>query len=218
MPYVYIIKNKINNLVYVGVTKVNINARFHQHTKPSTLIKRNYKLQKAIKELGVENFYCELLEEIDEKEMFDKEVYYIKKYDSFHNGYNSTPGGKGGKIIVDEKDVKNVVNSYLNNFNIKELALKYNVCEETIKRLLSAHNIEIKKKLKTKSGYIYNDSVRTFDSKEEKENLISDYDSGMTYKELALKYNVDERTIGRKLKSFKIVRRGKGNARKKIKV
>ena len=218
MPYVYIIKNKVNNLVYVGVTKININTRFHQHTKPSTLIKRHYKLQLAFKELGVENFYCELLEEVNEKEMFDKEVYYIKKYDSFHNGYNSTPGGKGGKIIVDEDDIKEIIKNYNNNFNIKELALKYNVCEFTIKRLLNEKNIEIKKKLKTKNGYVYSNSVKVFDSEKEKENLINDYYGGMTYKELALKYNVSVKTIGRKLKSFNIVMRGKGNARKKIKV
>ena len=216
MAYIYIIKNKINDFVYIGATKMKPESRFKQHKKPSTLLKRDYKIQKAFKELGVDNFYCELLEIVDEKEMYNKEVYYIKKYNSYHNGYNSTPGGKGGKLIVDKDEIKKIIKEYNKKHNITEIAIKYNVCEFTIKRLLEENNIEIKKKRKTKNGYVLGESVRAFDTKEKIDLLIKDYYDGLTYLELAKKYKVDQRTIGRYLKKLHIIRRGKGNTAKKI--
>ena len=43
---------------------------------------------------GSDKFYYEVLEDNVPYELLDeREVYYIEKFDSFHNGYNSTPGG-----------------------------------------------------------------------------------------------------------------------------
>lgn len=64
---------------------------------------------KAIKKYGWDNFNhkvlfsieCETLEEL--VFWLDQwEIYYIEKYNSFHNGYNSTTGGKNGYIASEE--------------------------------------------------------------------------------------------------------------------
>lgn len=66
---------------------------------------RNYcnggKIDNARKKYGPKNFKYEVLERISEptkKLLIDKlnllEIFYIKKYDSYKNGYNSTPGGR----------------------------------------------------------------------------------------------------------------------------
>jgi group I intron endonuclease len=40
---------------------------------------------------------------IDDEELNNKEIYYIKLEDSFNNGYNSTLGGEGGNHWVNDK-------------------------------------------------------------------------------------------------------------------
>lgn len=66
------------------------------------------KIDKARVKYGPENFKYEILETIaleSKKELLEKlnnlEIYYISKYDSFKNGYNSTPGGQFVYIYTD---------------------------------------------------------------------------------------------------------------------
>lgn len=55
---IYIIKNTINNKVYIGQTSQSVDERFREHMKPSTIKKRgNYKIYNAIEKYGKENFY-----------------------------------------------------------------------------------------------------------------------------------------------------------------
>lgn len=66
---------------------------------------KDHKFIRAIKKYGWENFTHEILEVIeieDKQELLDKlnplEEYYIKKFDTFNNGYNSTTGGDNRKL------------------------------------------------------------------------------------------------------------------------
>lgn len=82
--YIYVIKNKINDKVYIGQS-IHPVKRFQEHLR----IDRTNKLGKALYDLGKENFYLEILEKVyDKSEMNDKERYYINLYDSLENGYN----------------------------------------------------------------------------------------------------------------------------------
>ena len=59
---IYIIRNTINNKVYIGQTISSINLRFRNHLSAA----RNggdYIIGKAIRKYGESNFYVELLEE-----------------------------------------------------------------------------------------------------------------------------------------------------------
>lgn len=172
-----------------------------QHTKFSTINKNNYKIQCAIREFGKANFYYELLEIVNEKEMYEKERYYIKKYDSFNNGYNSTPGGKGGKLFTDKETIKEIISMY-NDKKIGsiKIAQKFGVNYRTIVRLLNENGIKTEKN-KEKSEKKLN-SI--------KDELIKMYNEGYTYKELADYYNVDQRTIGRYLTKLNVKNKGKG--------
>lgn len=90
---IYIIKNKINDKVYIGQADAawkrwGTHLR-DAHSKPKTII------DKAIKKYGEENFWYELLEK-QVKDYDEKEIYWIKEYNSqIPNGYNVAPGGKG---------------------------------------------------------------------------------------------------------------------------
>lgn len=205
MANVYVIRNKINDKVYVGTTTVNLRQRFSQHTKNSTLCRRNYKLQIAIKELGKENFYIELLEVVPEEIMFEKEVYYIKKFNSFKNGYNSTPGGKGGKIFVDKETIEEIIQLYNNGIGSVKIGKMYGVNQTTIIRLLHENGIKTyKSKIKA-----------TIKLNEIKDELIKMYNSGYTYVELGNHFKVDSRTIGRWLTRLNAKNKGKGYRNKK---
>ena len=46
-----------------------------------------------MRKYGEENFYSELLEQVEVEDLNDRERYWIKYYDSYYNGYNSTLGG-----------------------------------------------------------------------------------------------------------------------------
>ncbi|MGT2783549.1 GIY-YIG nuclease family protein [Streptococcus pasteurianus] len=87
---VYCIENLKNQKKYIGITTRTISERFKEHCKADTAIGR------AIRKYGKNNFFVYKLDSAKSKqELFDLEKYYIKKYDSYHKGYNSTIGGDG---------------------------------------------------------------------------------------------------------------------------
>lgn len=103
---------------YVGQTRFTLTERAGlngiKYTKDNDLIKSYSKFANAIRKWGWDSFEGSILEEnIDSQEKLNElEKYYIKKYDSFNNGYNSTLGGDGvsgcthtgmyGKIFTEE--------------------------------------------------------------------------------------------------------------------
>lgn len=91
---IYIIRNRINNKVYVGQTKVSIKLRFQNHLSAARHGK-DYVIGKAIRKYGEENFYVELLEECLASELNEREKYWIDFYNSTNNkfGYNMSIGG-----------------------------------------------------------------------------------------------------------------------------
>lgn len=98
--YIYQIINKKNGLCYVGKT-VNIEQRKATHYKELRgKCHPNPVLQKAWNKYGEENFdfQYETFEVENNEELNLLEKLYIKKYDSYENGYNLTPGGDGGEV------------------------------------------------------------------------------------------------------------------------
>lgn len=82
--------NKINGKAYIGQT-VNEKTRKQDHIKG----KYNSVIHKAIKKYGLENFDYEVLEKIEESKLSEREIYWIKYFDTYNNGYNLTEGGEG---------------------------------------------------------------------------------------------------------------------------
>ena len=89
---IYVIRNTINDKVYVGQTTQTINIRFTNH-KMASRTGEDTKFYRAMRKYGEENFYPELLEQVEIEDLNDRERYWIKYYNSYYNGYNSTLGG-----------------------------------------------------------------------------------------------------------------------------
>lgn len=90
---VYFLKNKINGKVYIGCSK-DIKHRLKTH-KSSSRIKEGH-LYSDIREYGWDSFENGIVEICDENILYEKEIFYIKKYNSTNPdvGYNKTHGGK----------------------------------------------------------------------------------------------------------------------------
>lgn len=93
---IYVITNDVNGKQYVGASK-NIEKRWSDHRSKSIHPRKkdefDSKFYKAIREYGLEHFDIEVLEQCSETEMFDREIYWVKKLNTFQNGYNNDYGG-----------------------------------------------------------------------------------------------------------------------------
>lgn len=141
MPSIYIIKNKINDKVYVGQTINKIETRFTNHKMASRI--EDTKLYRAIRKYGEDNFYIELLEEVEIDSLNEREKYWINFYDSYNNGYNSTLGGDGIQKIDYEKiyDLWNNKNSVGKISNIMKVGR--NVISKALKNIYDISEEEI---------------------------------------------------------------------------
>ena len=91
MGYIYKIWNEDNDKLYIGQTSIGIKARWSQHLK--NYLTNNAVIYRAMRKHGAGVFHIELIEECDNSLLDEREKYWIAYYDSYHHGYNSTPGG-----------------------------------------------------------------------------------------------------------------------------
>lgn len=127
--YVYLIYNDVNDRVYIGETLQKITTRFKQHLQMAFNNKRKYDgpLFRAMRKYGKEHFFIKQLECITgtdrnkvKKEIQRLEVIYIKKYNSFHSGYNCNSGGGEGARIPSEEIKQKERIAKLQMSNLKE--------------------------------------------------------------------------------------------------
>lgn len=118
MGYIYKITNIINQDFYIGQTKCKLNARFRTHksnAKSSKYI--NNKFYNAVLKYGINNFKINVLEECNNEELDNKEIYYI---DLLKPKYNTSKGGKSTKGFSG-KSLSNVHFKNLRESNFKKV-------------------------------------------------------------------------------------------------
>lgn len=133
---IYVIRNHINDKVYVGSTTQSLAKRFSKHrgdtTKQSVERKKARLLHKTMGELGVDNFYIELIENYpceSKEQLRAREGYFIREFNSCISGYNCNVAGRSKtEWYKDNKQfVKNKNNLYRENNKekITEMKKKY---------------------------------------------------------------------------------------------
>lgn len=112
---IYVIKNYINDKVYVGSTIDYLSKRMAKHRYVSKI--GNCPFYKAMREIGVEHFYIQLVENypcssIDE--LVSREKHYIKELKSHKEGYNLVvPSRSAKEYYQDNKEqIKQKVKVY----------------------------------------------------------------------------------------------------------
>ena len=108
---IYKIENKINKKVYIGQTteKNGFNGRYccdgigiervynYHNNRKNRGNNYNSHLLNAIEKYGFDSFIVDEIFDValSSDELNNKEMFYIRQFDSFHNGYNCTLGGEG---------------------------------------------------------------------------------------------------------------------------
>lgn len=105
MTGIYGFCNKENGKWYVGQA-VKIQKRINTHLWMLRHGKhRNELMQKDWLMFGEKAFFWKVLEECDEEQLDEKEVYWIAQKKSFESGYNQTIGGYGqpGRVMPEKE-------------------------------------------------------------------------------------------------------------------
>jgi len=127
---IYIIKNEINNKVYIGYTSKNIDERFITNIKNAKK-KINRRLYDSMNKYGHKKFTISVLDETEVIESAKElESWYIHIFNSKNSkyGYNMTNGGDGGYTLSEWTDTEKQ-NLYIQQKQNREKTLmdKYGV-------------------------------------------------------------------------------------------
>lgn len=173
---IYIIKNEINNKVYIGQS-INIEKRIKEHfwkAQNKKDVSYNTAIHQAIRKYGKENFSWKILQECTEEELDSLEKKFIKEYNSLTpNGYNILEGGQKIRVIANrckmcgkqilkestycitcshvlqqvcERPSREEFKELIRNNTFVELGKKYNVSDKTISKWCKAYNLPYRKK------------------------------------------------------------------------
>ena len=190
--FIYKITNKINGKSYIGQTIQNVKERFYQHcaTKCSQEI-LNMVIHKAINKYGKSNFTIEVIEEVESTNLNDRERYWIRYYDSYNNGYNSTKGGQDGIKLFKNLDTESIVREYKSGKSLREIGRLFNVDKQTIKDLLVRNNINLR-------------TTRTYKlSQKDREDIIKDLSLGLSRKEIISKWHISKGYLSQLINGYR---------------
>ena len=190
--FIYKITNKINGKSYIGQTIQNVKERFYQHcaTKCSQAI-LNMVIHKAINKYGKSNFTIEVIEEVESTNLNDRERYWIRYYDSYNNGYNSTEGGQDGIKLFKNLDTESIVREYKSGKSLREIGRLFNVDKQTIKDLLVRNNINLR-------------TTRTYKlSQKDREGIIKDLSLGLSRKEIISKWHISKGYLSQLINGYR---------------
>ena len=143
MGFIYIIKNDINNHVYIGQTSRSIEIRWKEHIRQTNQI-----VNLAIQKYGVEHFWVEQIEECDDNLLDERERFWINQYNSFNDGYNVTTGGQDNQKAQTNK-VQEVLNLWNKGLTVNRIVDQTKLNVETIRNYLNKNGItheQIKKR------------------------------------------------------------------------
>lgn len=148
---IYIIKNIVDNKVYIGRSK-DIDSRISSHKCNLRRNKHiNKHLQNAWNKYGEDNFKFEVVEICNNiEETYSKEIFYIEKYESSNRdkGYNLSLGGEGSGEWSEESKKKLSIskrfcNSNLNWEDVRKIKLAM-YCNMDRKEISKIFNTSIK--------------------------------------------------------------------------
>lgn len=143
MAYIYKITNTQNGKIYVGKTLESVEKRFKEHCKDSKKQRCEKRpLYDAMNKYGIESFKVETIEQCSEAVVNEREIYWIEKLDSFHNGYNATKGGDGKRYA----NYDLIYSLWQEGKLLKEIQEITGYDKHTIRKALEENNVSIEER------------------------------------------------------------------------
>lgn len=91
---------------YIGATGISFYDRWYRHLYGlKNKSHENFKLQEVVDKYGLDSLVFEIIEVLcTKKNLYEREQYWIDKYNSYQNGYNCQPNAKDstGKVKREE--------------------------------------------------------------------------------------------------------------------
>ena len=179
---IYMLRNMITGEEYIGQTK-DLKKRLDEHKKLRSGCRR---IRNAIQKYGLENFEVIILHDNvlnKDRNWLEKQCIWI--YNTLSpNGYNLREGGSPGLASEETKQKQ------------REIALAQDRSGPNNGMYGRQHKEESKQKTsKSLKGRYIKKYIW-----DKKDNIINEYQSGMTYKDLAKKYDCSIALIGRVLR------------------
>ena len=190
--FIYKITNNLNGKSYIGQTIQNVKERFYQHcaVKCSQAV-LNMAIHKAINKYGKSNFTVQVIEEVESVYLNDRERYWIKYYNSYNNGYNSTKGGQDGIKLFKNLDIESIIREYKSGKSLRRICNICNVDKQTIKDLLVRNNIKLR-------------TTRTYKlSQMDREEILNAFYSGLSRKEIMNKWNISKSYLSQLINGYR---------------
>ena len=188
--FIYKITNKSNNKVYIGQTIQKPIERFYQHcAKKCDKYILNMVIHKAIFKYGKDNFTLEVVEEVPKQQLNEREEYWIKYYNSYTDGYNSTKGGQKGNKPFKNIDNNAIIEQYQQGKSLRTIGKMFNIDKATVKSILIRNNIKLR-------------TTRTYKlSQEDRANIILDIKQGLSRNTIVSKWNISKSYLSQLINS-----------------
>ena len=170
---IYKATNTINNKYYIGQTIRSLEKRIDGHLKDSKNPKFYFHF--AIKKYGIEKFKWTILEFCySQKELDEKEMWYIKHFKSFGEvGYNLTEGGSGSGGHKCSEESRKKMSEYHKGKKMSEETKKKMSDSQKGKKLGTHPSDETRKKM--------SDSQKGKILSEETKKKIGEFQKGNNY-------------------------------------
>lgn len=197
MALIYKITNSLTDMSYIGKTTRTLQIRINEHKRDC----KNYSgttipLYNAIQNYGWDNFSIEILEDnILNSDIDEKEKYYIKKYNTYYNGYNATEGGEGGrtssKLTLDfALEIISLLKDPNNLESIPSIADKYHIDSSVVSNINTGKTWRQDDEIYPLRNYKVAGLSLT---KEDYKNVVNEIlNTNKTLTEIGQKYNLSE--------------------------
>lgn len=143
--FIYIIRNIVNNKVYIGQTKVSVEQRWKEHVRHAAY--GDQIINRAMKKHGIDKFWIETLEICSVDVIDEREKYYIALYDSTDKskGYNVSIGGLTPQFKRKELPIETLIDLYVNKgWPVSRIAKKFEVSKYIARTTLKNLGFEIR--------------------------------------------------------------------------
>lgn len=152
---IYCIENLVNQKKYIGQS-IHILRRWNEHKNELNKNQHiNQYLQNAWNKYGECNFLFSIIEKCEERDLDNKEIFYIGLFKSFDKdyGYNLNSGGSSGRYLTDDVRLRmseskiGSLNSFYGKHHTEEVKeklkfIKSNMSDET-KRLMRENHADV---------------------------------------------------------------------------